>query len=50
VLCGIKYFRKDLQMAIQSNDPEAEKVFINNRKIPEGWKLTDWTFKLVCTK
>lgn len=26
-----------------SNDPEAEKVFINNRKIPKGWKLTDWT-------
>jgi len=27
----------------QSNDPEAEKVFINNRKIPEGWKVTDWS-------
>jgi glycosidase len=27
----------------QSNDPEAEKVFINSKKIPEGWKVTDWT-------
>ena len=27
----------------KSNDPEAEKVFINNRKIPEGWKVTDWS-------
>lgn len=26
-----------------TNDPEAEKVFINNRKIPEGWKVSDWT-------
>jgi len=26
-----------------SNDPEAEKVFINNRKIPEGWKISEWT-------
>ena len=27
----------------QSNDPEAEKVFVNSRKIPEGWKVSDWT-------
>lgn len=26
-----------------TNDPEAEKVFINNRKIPEGWKISKWT-------
>ena len=25
-----------------TNDPEAEKVFINSKKIPEGWKVTDW--------
>jgi len=27
----------------KSNDPEAEKVFINSKKIPDGWKVTDWT-------
>jgi len=26
-----------------SNDPEAEKVFINNKSIPQDWKITDWT-------
>ena len=26
-----------------TNDPEAEKVFINNRKIPEGWAISKWT-------
>jgi len=26
-----------------TNDPEAEKVFINNKKIPEGWKISKWT-------
>lgn len=26
-----------------SNDPEAEKVFINEKKIPSGWKVKDWT-------
>ncbi len=26
-----------------SNDPEAEKVFVNNRKIPEGWAISKWT-------
>ena len=26
-----------------TNDPEAEKVFINSRKIPEGWKISKWT-------
>lgn len=26
-----------------SNDPEAEKVFINSRKIPEGWEISKWT-------
>lgn len=26
----------------QSNDPEAEKVFINSRKIPDGWKVSNW--------
>jgi len=26
-----------------TNDPEAEKVFINNRKIPEGWEISKWT-------
>ncbi len=26
-----------------TNDPEAEKVFINNRKIPEGWTISKWT-------
>lgn len=27
----------------QSNDPEPEKVFINSRIIPKGWKVTEWT-------
>lgn len=27
----------------QSNDPEPEKVFVNSRKIPEGWRVTEWT-------
>lgn len=26
-----------------SNDPEAEKVFINEKHIPEGWKVKEWT-------
>jgi glycosidase len=26
-----------------SNDPEAEKVFINDRAIPDGWSITKWT-------
>ncbi|HSP87146.1 MAG TPA: alpha-amylase family glycosyl hydrolase, partial [Ignavibacteriaceae bacterium] len=26
-----------------TNDPEASNVFINNKKIPEGWKVTEWT-------
>lgn len=26
-----------------SNDPEAEKVFVNEKKIPSGWKIKDWT-------
>lgn len=26
-----------------SNDPEPEKVFINNDSIPEGWKIQEWT-------
>lgn len=26
-----------------SNDPEAEKVFVNSRKIPEGWAISKWT-------
>jgi cyclomaltodextrinase len=26
-----------------SNDPEASKVFINEKKIPEAWKVTEWT-------
>ena len=26
-----------------TNDPDAEKVFINNRKIPEGWEISKWT-------
>jgi glycosidase len=26
-----------------TNDPEAEKVFINSRKIPEGWEISKWT-------
>lgn len=26
-----------------SNDPEAEKVFLSNRKIPEDWAITKWT-------
>lgn len=26
-----------------SNDPEAEKVFVNRRKIPEGWAISKWT-------
>jgi glycosidase len=26
-----------------TNDPEVEKVFINNRKIPEGWAISRWT-------
>jgi glycosidase len=25
-----------------TNDPEAEKVFINSRKIPEGWEISKW--------
>ncbi len=25
------------------NDPDAEKVFINNKKTPEGWTVTKWT-------
>ena len=27
----------------KSNDPEAEKVFINNRIKPDGWEITGWT-------
>lgn len=27
----------------KSNDPEADKVFINSQRIPEDWKVTDWT-------
>lgn len=26
-----------------NNDPEAEKVFINQKKIPDGWGVTPWT-------
>ncbi len=26
-----------------TNNPEPEKVFINRRQIPEGWKVTEWT-------
>jgi glycosidase len=26
-----------------TNDPEVEKVFINNRKIPDGWTISKWT-------
>jgi glycosidase len=26
-----------------ANDPEAEKVFINSRKTPENWEITNWT-------
>jgi cyclomaltodextrinase / maltogenic alpha-amylase / neopullulanase len=26
-----------------ANDPEASKVFINSKRIPEGWTITDWT-------
>jgi len=26
-----------------SNDPEPEKVFINQNKIPDGWQVTKWT-------
>lgn len=26
-----------------TNDPEASKVFINSRSIPEDWKITPWT-------
>ncbi|MBK7632641.1 MAG: hypothetical protein IPJ23_18515 [Ignavibacteriales bacterium] len=26
-----------------SNDPEAEKVFINDKSIPKDWKVTNWT-------
>lgn len=26
-----------------TNDPEPEKVFINSKKIPEGWRITKWT-------
>lgn len=25
------------------NDPEAEKVFINQGKVPDGWKVSSWT-------
>ncbi len=25
------------------NDPEAEKVFINNKSIPDNWTITKWT-------
>lgn len=27
----------------KSNDPEANKVFINSQRVPENWKVTDWT-------
>lgn len=27
----------------QTNDPEAEKVFINSDSIPAGWSVKDWT-------
>ena len=27
----------------KSNDPTAEKVFINSRRVPEGWKVNAWT-------
>jgi cyclomaltodextrinase / maltogenic alpha-amylase / neopullulanase len=26
-----------------TNDPEAEKVFINNKRTPESWTVTKWT-------
>ena len=26
-----------------SNDPEAEKVFVNNKNTPEDWTVTKWT-------
>ncbi len=26
-----------------TNDPEAEKVFINQKTIPEGWTVNRWT-------
>ncbi len=26
-----------------SNDPTAEEVFVNQKKIPEGWQITKWT-------
>ncbi len=26
-----------------SNDPEAEKVFLNDKNIPKGWEITKWT-------
>ena len=26
-----------------TNDPEASKVFINSKKIPDGWKISEWT-------
>lgn len=26
-----------------TNDPEAEKVFINEKKIPEDWEISNWT-------
>lgn len=29
--------------ADESNDPEPEKVFINSRRIPDGWAVTPWT-------
>lgn len=27
----------------KSNDPSAEKVFVNENYLPEGWKVTEWT-------
>jgi len=27
----------------KTNDPKPEKVFINSKKIPEGWQITNWT-------
>lgn len=27
----------------KSNDPEVNKVFINSQRVPENWKVTDWT-------
>ncbi len=26
-----------------TNDPKAEKVFLNDKNIPEGWEITKWT-------